>query len=204
MINADIVLRSPEFQPETKHDGDAGGDLRAFIQPEAYEFGLQELADAKLKEILCTHEVYIRAHYINGVRCSDRLVELAQLSVGEHVILLPGEKFIFDVGFKLALRSTDYPLKVPTMLVVPRSGLACKYLVGVANSPGVIDQGYRNWVGVCLENRSSDVHIFTHGARIAQALFVEVANQRREGFWNVVEELPESGRGVGGFGSTGV
>ncbi len=204
MISIDVVLREPEFLPEAKNVGDAGGDLRAYIKQDAYPNTNLKLVNQVVLGALQTEDSFPQTKiYIDGSYVEDWREARSSIFDREYVVLAPNTQFIFDVGLKVALRTNDES-KVATMLVVTRSGLACKYLVGVANSPGVIDQGYRNWVGVCLHNQSEDIHIFTHGARIAQALFVEVENQKREGFWNVVSSLDQGERGLGGFGSTGV
>ncbi len=85
-------------------------------------------------------------------------------------------------------------------LVVPRSGLARKHGVTVANAPGLIDAGYRGELTVVLVNLGEEVHRIAPGDRIAQLVVVPVALPAPV----VVEELPASdGRGEGGFGSTG-
>jgi dUTP pyrophosphatase len=85
-------------------------------------------------------------------------------------------------------------------LVVPRSGLARRHGVTVANAPGLIDAGYRGEVVVLLVNLGDRPHRIAAGDRIAQLVVVPVALAvPRE-----VDELPASdGRGAGGFGSTG-
>lgn len=81
-----------------------------------------------------------------------------------------------------------------------RSGLALKNGVFVLNSPGTIDPGYRNSWGVILFNTSEEPFEIAQGDRIAQA----VLNKFEKIEWNVVENLEESERGLGGFGSTGI
>jgi dUTP pyrophosphatase len=85
-------------------------------------------------------------------------------------------------------------------LVVPRSGLARRHGVTVANAPGLIDAGYRGELQVLLMNLSDRLHRVEAGDRVAQLVCVPVGG----GPAVVVEELPPSdGRGDGGFGSTG-
>ena len=84
--------------------------------------------------------------------------------------------------------------------VRPRSGLAFKKGVTVLNSPGTIDADYRGEVGVILVNLSSEPFTVEHGERIAQLVFAKVKQAK----WIEVEELSETERGAGGFGSTGV
>lgn len=85
-------------------------------------------------------------------------------------------------------------------LVVPRSGLARRHGVTVANAPGLIDAGYRGELQVLLVNLSDQTHRVQAGDRVAQLVCVPVGG----GAALAVDELPPSdGRGHGGFGSTG-
>jgi len=83
--------------------------------------------------------------------------------------------------------------------VTPRSGLAINAGLSVVNGPGLIDAGYRGEIKVVLVNLSSEAFRIERGDRIAQLVVVPVAKQE----FDVVDTLPESGRGDGGFGSTG-
>ena len=84
--------------------------------------------------------------------------------------------------------------------VRPRSGLALKHGVTVLNTPGTIDSGYRGEVGVILANFGEDDFVVKVGDRIAQLVVASVAAAE------IVEtvDVDETGRGSGGFGSTGV
>ncbi len=84
--------------------------------------------------------------------------------------------------------------------VRPRSGLAAKHGISVANSPGTIDADYRGEIKVILVNLSKDNFIINPGERIAQ--MVVAKHETVE--WEEVEVLGETERGAGGFGSTGV
>ncbi|MGA1717480.1 MAG: dUTP diphosphatase [Aquiluna sp.] len=84
-------------------------------------------------------------------------------------------------------------------LVHPRSGLAAKHGITVLNTPGTVDAGYRGEIMVTLLNTSSETFEVARGDRIAQILFQRV---ERADFL-AVEQLPESARGEGGFGSSG-
>ena len=85
-------------------------------------------------------------------------------------------------------------------LVCSRSGLAYKKGVFVLNAPGIIDSGYRNDVGVILQNTGDEDFVIEAGDRIAQLVVQEfIAVKLVE-----VEELGDSARGQGGFGSTGI
>jgi dUTP pyrophosphatase len=84
-------------------------------------------------------------------------------------------------------------------LVAPRSGLALRSGIGVVNGPGVLDSGYRGELQVILINHGQEEVTLERGERIAQLLVVPAAEVE----FVEVDELPDSGRGDGGFGSTG-
>ena len=84
--------------------------------------------------------------------------------------------------------------------VRPRSGLAIKKGITVLNSPGTVDADYRGEIGVILVNLSNEDFVIQNGERIAQLIIAK--HERAE--WIEVQELSESSRGEGGFGSTGV
>jgi dUTP pyrophosphatase len=107
--------------------------------------------------------------------------------------LAPGARMLVPTGLAIALPPGH------EAQVRPRSGLALKNGVTVLNSPGTVDADYRGEVGVILANLGDQPFVITRGMRIAQMV---VAPVTRFG-WDEVAELPESGRGAGGFGSTG-
>ncbi|MDX2000008.1 MAG: dUTP diphosphatase [Thermoanaerobaculia bacterium] len=114
-------------------------------------------------------------------------------AVPSTVILAPGERRLVPTGFALEL-SPGFEAQVR-----PRSGLALKHGVTVLNAPGTIDSDYRGEVGVILVNHGSAPVEIRRGERIAQLVLARV--ERLE--WHVAEELGETDRGGGGFGSTG-
>ena len=83
--------------------------------------------------------------------------------------------------------------------VRPRSGLAAKYGVTVLNSPGTIDADYRGEIKVIIVNLSNDPYTLNPGERVAQAVFARCYHLE----WEETEQLNNSVRGAGGFGSTG-
>lgn len=100
------------------------------------------------------------------------------------------------------LIKTDLAIALPVgyeAQVRPRSGLALKHGITVLNTPGTIDADYRGNIGVILVNLSSEPFTINNGERIAQLVISK--HERVE--WNEVEELSETDRGSGGFGSTG-
>ncbi len=85
-------------------------------------------------------------------------------------------------------------------LVFPRSGLASKYGISLSNAVGVIDSDYRGEIICLVKNESTSDFEVKPGDRIAQLGFFPVHRVQ----WKVVQELEMTGRGAGGFGSTGV
>lgn len=83
--------------------------------------------------------------------------------------------------------------------VRPRSGLAFKNGVTVLNTPGTIDADYRGEIGVILVNLSNTPFVIEDGERVAQLVIAK----HEQAEWVLVEELAETERGAGGFGSTG-
>jgi dUTP pyrophosphatase len=109
------------------------------------------------------------------------------------VVLKPLERAMIPTGLFIEL-----PVGHEAQ-VRPRSGLAAKKGITVLNSPGTIDADYRGEVKVILVNLSNDNFTVKDGERIAQ--MVVAKHERVE--WEVAEELVETTRGAGGFGSTG-
>ena len=115
-------------------------------------------------------------------------------NIDESIVLKPLERSLVKTGLFIALPD-GYEAQVR-----PRSGLAFKKGITVLNSPGTIDADYRGEIGVILVNLSNEVFTVEDGERIAQLVIArhEVAE------WIEVNELSETVRGSGGFGSTGV
>lgn len=109
-----------------------------------------------------------------------------RLPLGERVLVQTGLAFELPVGWELQVR--------------PRSGLALKHGVTVLNSPGTLDADYRGELGVLLVNHGTEEVWINTGDRVAQLVLAPVWKLPIE----VVEELGETERGAGGFGSTGV
>ena len=115
------------------------------------------------------------------------------LQARREVVLLPGERAAIPTGIAIAIPS-GY-----AGLVLPRSGHARKSGVGLVNSPGLIDSGYRGEIEVLLINHGHEAVMFRPGDRIAQLVIIAVPVIT----WIPTESLPESDRGQRGFGSTG-
>lgn len=114
-------------------------------------------------------------------------------NAGPAVTLPPGARKLIPTGLAIAL-----PDGVEAQ-VRPRSGLAIKRGVGVINAPGTIDSDYRGEVCVPIINHDGAPQTIEHGERVAQMVVARVGRIR----WAETEDLPETDRGGGGFGSTG-
>lgn len=115
-------------------------------------------------------------------------------NIDSPVLLKPLERAIIKTGLFIEL-PIGYEAQVR-----PRSGLAAKKGITVANAPGTIDADYRGEVGVILINLSNEPYTIENGERIAQMI---IARHERA-VWEEVSELSETERGAGGFGSTGI
>ena len=111
----------------------------------------------------------------------------------EDLTLAPGERHAVATGFAIAIPE-GYEVQVR-----PRSGLALKHGITCLNTPGTIDSDYRGEVKVILANLGSEPFEIRRGERIAQLVPAPVLR----GDFREVAELSETGRGTGGFGSTG-
>jgi len=110
------------------------------------------------------------------------------------VTLAPGERGLVPTGLAIALPA-GFEAQVR-----PRSGLALKHGVTLLNSPGTIDADYRGEIGVILVNLGQAPFTVERGTRIAQMVVAPVTRVS----WAETVTLPETARGAGGFGSTGV
>ena len=115
-------------------------------------------------------------------------------NISAPLVLKPLGREIVKTGLYIALQP-GYEAQVR-----PRSGLAYKKGITVLNAPGTIDADYRGEIGVILVNLSNEDFIVEDGERIAQLVIAEYQQTN----WEQVEELSETRRGAGGFGSTGV
>lgn len=115
-------------------------------------------------------------------------------AIDQDIVLDPLERRIVPTGLSIAL-----PMGFEAQ-VRPRSGLAAKNGITMANAPGTIDADYRGEVGIILINLGKEPFRITRGMRIAQLI---VARHARA-VWREVSQLDRTARGAGGFGSTGV
>ncbi len=114
-------------------------------------------------------------------------------AICDPAVIKPGERVLVPTGIAIALPK-GYEAQVR-----PRSGLAIKSGITCLNSPGTIDADYRGEIKIILINHGSVDFSVEPGMRIAQIVFAPVTQV----LWRVVEDLPETDRGEGGFGHTG-
>lgn len=114
-------------------------------------------------------------------------------AVHEDLVLAPGQRALVPTGFALEI-PPGFEVQVR-----PRSGLAMKHGVTLLNTPGTIDSDYRGPVGVILVNHGHEPFTVRRGERIAQLVVSPVV----QAAFGEAELLGATGRGEGGFGSTG-
>jgi len=120
-----------------------------------------------------------------GVDLVAAVIEAQMIGPGGRATIPAGIKIALPVGFEAQVR--------------PRSGLAAKHGITVLNAPGTIDADYRGEIKVILVNLGEHGFSIERGMRIAQMVIAPVSGVT----WVETDTLPESGRGEGGFGSTG-
>lgn len=114
-------------------------------------------------------------------------------AIEDELTLQAGQRCLVTTGLRLAIPG-GYEAQVR-----PRSGLAIKHGITVANAPGTIDADYRGVLQVGLINQSHEPFVIRRGDRIAQLIVAPVVRAQ----WDVVKELDDTTRGHGGFGHTG-
>jgi dUTP pyrophosphatase len=128
---------------------------------------------------------YMSEHAAGADLCAALETELT-LAPGARALVPTGLSIALPPGFEAQIR--------------PRSGLALRHGITCLNTPGTIDADYRGPIGVILANLGSAPVTIRRGDRIAQLVVAPVSRAQ----FDLVEELPESTRAGGGFGSTGV
>ncbi len=134
-----------------------------------------------------------RLYFYDSAMRAEVLEDGAGITNKKTVLLEPNERLLVGTGLKMEVPE-GYELQVR-----PRSGLALKDGLTVLNSPGTIDCDYRGEIGVILINHGHVAHKVSIGDRIAQGVF----NKVEQATFIQEEELSETDRGEGGFGSTG-
>jgi dUTP pyrophosphatase len=120
-----------------------------------------------------------------GVDLRANIIDSITLKPLERTLIKTGLFIELPVGYEAQVR--------------PRSGLAYKHGLTVLNTPGTIDADYRGEIGVILVNLSNEEFTIENGERVAQMVIAK----HEQADWNLVEELSDTDRGAGGFGSTG-
>ena len=137
--------------------------------------------------------VPLPAYESAGAAGADLRANLPEQLRLRGMVLAPGARILVPTGLQVELpEGHEWQIR-------PRSGLALKHGVTLLNAPGTIDADYRGQIGVLLINLGEAPFTIVHGERIAQAVLMPVAQAR----FSEVEELGATGRGAGGFGSTG-
>ena len=114
-------------------------------------------------------------------------------NAGDTVTLQPLERRLIPTGLAIALpEGAEAQIR-------PRSGLALRNGVSIINTPCTIDSDYRGEIRIPMINFDNEPQTLAHGERVAQLLVAQVMRIR----WRPADTLPDSGRGAGGFGSTG-
>ena len=114
--------------------------------------------------------------------------------IQDDIVLKPGQRYLVPTGLSIQLPE-GYEAQIR-----PRSGLAIKYGISLVNAPGTIDSDYRGEVKIIMINLGSEDFVIHRGDRIAQMVIAPVIYPKIE----VKDELSETARSIGGFGSTGV
>jgi dUTP pyrophosphatase len=118
----------------------------------------------------------------------------AALPYGYNITLRPGDRVLIPTGISIAVPAGC------EVQIRPRSGLAYKSGISVVNTPGTVDSDYRGEIKVILINHGQEDFVIKRGDRIAQMVLCPI----HAVVWHVVDQLSETERGAGGYGSTGV
>ncbi|QPC99000.1 dUTP diphosphatase [Qipengyuania soli] len=147
---------------------------------------MTEPVGVRIKRLPHGHGLDLPAYATSGAAGMDVLA-------AENVTIKPGQRHAVATGFAVAIPD-GYEIQVR-----PRSGLALKHGITVPNTPGTIDSDYRGELKVIMINHGEEAFAIARGDRVAQLVLAPVTQAK----WSEVEELDETGRGAGGFGSTG-
>tara|TARA_B110001452_G_scaffold26318_1_gene20638 strand:- start:162 stop:599 length:438 start_codon:yes stop_codon:yes gene_type:complete len=133
-------------------------------------------------------ETEIPVYKTNGASGMDLMA-----CIEEPITILPNSSYLVPTGLSLAF-SEDYEVQIR-----PRSGLAAKNSITVLNTPGTIDSDYRGEIKIILFNHGKEDFLINNKDRIAQMVLTPVIKMELE----EADNLPDTLRGEGGFGSTG-
>jgi dUTP pyrophosphatase len=148
---------------------------------------------AVLREDWADAGVPLPSYETAGAAGADVRANLPETVRDAGMVLGPGMRALVPTGLRIEIPH-GYEVQVR-----PRSGLALKHGIGLANAPGTIDADYRGPLGVILVNLGAEPFTVRHGERIAQLVVAPVV----QAAFAEVATLGETARGEGGFGSTG-
>ena len=148
---------------------------------------MTESVGVKIKRLPHGHGLDLPGYTTEGAAGMDVLS-------AESLTLKPGQRHAVATGLSVAIPQ-GYEIQVR-----PRSGLALKHGISVPNTPGTIDSDYRGELKIILINHGDDDFAIERGDRVAQLVLAPVT----QAAWEEVEDLDETTRGEGGFGSTGI
>ena len=144
-------------------------------------------------------DINIKIKLTRGAACPEyatdgsAAVDLRAM-IDEEYTLAPGERHSFPTGIAISPETSGV-----VAIIAARSGLGIKHGINLSNGIGVIDSDYRGEISVGLRNTSDVPYTVSPGDRIAQLMFIPVMCAH----FDVCDELDETVRGAGGFGSTG-
>ncbi|MBO4421898.1 MAG: dUTP diphosphatase [Clostridia bacterium] len=129
-------------------------------------------------------------------RCQTETAAAADLyaCLDAPLLLLPGQRVKIPTGIAIDYEDSDV-----VAVICARSGISAKHGISLTNGIGVVDPDYRGELLVSVVNLSSEPYTFSDGDRVAQLMFLPIVR----GVFEEAEELSETERGEGGFGSTG-
>jgi dUTP pyrophosphatase len=146
-----------------------------------------------LREDWADADVPLPAYATPGSAGADIRANLPEASRATGVRLEPMQRAVVPTGLRIEIPA-GYEVQIR-----PRSGLALNHGITLPNTPGTIDSDYRGPLGVLLVNLGAEPYVIVHGERIAQMVVAPVVQAR----FVTVAALGQTGRGAGGFGSTG-
>ena len=138
-------------------------------------------------------ELGLPSYATQGAAGADLRANLGPDDRAEGLVLQPMARALVPTGLRLEIPA-GFEVQIR-----PRSGLALKHGISLPNTPGTIDSDYRGPMGVILINLGSEPFVINHGDRIAQMVVAPVVQAQFE----LAQELSDTARGDGGFGSTG-
>jgi len=146
-----------------------------------------------VREAWADPDVALPTYATAGAAGADLRANFAEAERDAGLVMAPMERRIIPTGLRVEIPEGF------EMQIRPRSGLALKHGLSLPNTPGTIDSDYRGPLGVLLINLGSEPAHIAHGARIAQAIVAPVVQAE----FALDDALSDTGRGAGGFGSTG-